>query len=123
LETTLHNIAASLTKLGRDRSNASIQRTVYVSEVYVSVDWAWLALPVTVLLLTFVFLTLTLLVNKRHENGLWKASILPVLYHGFDEGVLSDGNEYATVSCMEASAQKVEVKLQSSDPTGRLMLR
>jgi hypothetical protein len=123
LETTLHNIAASLTKLGRDRSNVSVDGIVCVSEVYVSVDWAWLALPVMVLLLTFVFLILTLLANKRHENWLWKASILPVLYHGLDEGVLSDGNEYATVSCMEASAQTVEVELQSSDPKGRLMFR
>ncbi|KAL4884735.1 hypothetical protein BJY04DRAFT_169911 [Aspergillus karnatakaensis] len=123
LETMLHNIAASVTKSGRDRSDIFINGTAFVSEVYVHVNWVWLCLPATVVLLTLVFLVLTVQVNKTQGGELWKSSILPVLYHGLYENLLSDEEDYRTASRMEACAQAVDVKLQSSSSVGRLLLR
>ncbi|KAL2795139.1 hypothetical protein BJX66DRAFT_337144 [Aspergillus keveii] len=89
----LHNVAASLTQLGRDRANSTVRGTASVSQAYVRVNWVWISLPATVVVLTLVFLVLTLLANREQGAELWKSSILPVLYHGLDESVLWHGEQ------------------------------
>ena len=137
LEHTLHNVAASLTKLALDKSNKTVLGTVFTDEVYVSVAWPWIAVPMTVFILTIVFLQLTTRASKEKGfeggNYVWKKSILPVLYHGFEEK--GDGNtdgawggshsrgEYSTLGQMEEEAGSVRVQLLMSNPRRRLMLQ
>ncbi|KAE8349942.1 hypothetical protein BDV28DRAFT_151407 [Aspergillus coremiiformis] len=122
LQTVVHNVAASLSEYGRGKSSSTVSGNVSVSQVYVSVTWPWLALPVIVLVLTIIFLIVTVLVNRGQDQGLWKTSILPVLYHGLDDDLLSDGDEYTTVSRMDDAARSSTVKLQASDSKRRRML-
>ncbi|KAJ0423352.1 hypothetical protein BJY00DRAFT_310477 [Aspergillus carlsbadensis] len=119
----LHNVAASLTQLGRDRANSTLRGTASVSEAYVRVNWIWISLPATVVVLTLLFLVLTLLANRVHGAELWKSSILPVLYHGLDESALWQSEQYKTASRMEACAQQVEVRLQPAGRVNRLILK
>ncbi|KAE8349839.1 hypothetical protein BDV28DRAFT_52780 [Aspergillus coremiiformis] len=123
LDTVMQNIAASLTKHGRDGSSDIVHGTVSVSEVYVAVNWRWVSLPLAILLLTVLFFVLTLLADKKNGRGLWKSSVLPVLYHGLDGRALSDVDEYATISYMEEYARAMEVELQLSDSNRRLILK
>jgi hypothetical protein len=119
----LHNVAASLTQLGRDRANSTVRGTASVSEAYVRVNWVWLSLPATVVVLMLVFLVLTLLANREQGAELWKSSILPFLYHGLDDSALWHNEQYRTASRMEACSQRVEVRLQPSERGNRLLLK
>jgi hypothetical protein len=51
----LHNVAASLTQLNRDRANSTVRGTASVSQAYVRVNWVWISLPVTVVALLLLF--------------------------------------------------------------------
>ena len=48
-----------------------------------AVRWAWLALPALLEALGAVVLVLVLL-RKRRAAGVWKDSVLAVVYHGLD---------------------------------------
>lgn len=122
LETIMHNLATSLTTHLINKSNETVGGTMSVSEVYVSVEWAWITLPAIVLLSTLILFICTTLGNKKHGLDLWKSAILPVLYHGLDNDLLADGPRYAMVSEMEQTS-KVPARLEFSDTKNRLMLR
>ena len=122
LETIMHNIAASLTAHLLNKSNETVSGTMSVSEVYVSVEWAWITLPAIVLLSTLILFICTTLGNKKHGLDLWKSATLPVLYHGLDNDLLADGPRYAMVSEMEQTS-KVPARLEFSDTKNRLMFR
>ena len=122
LETVMRNIAASLTKCLLEKSNETVDGTMSVSEVYVSVEWEWITLPAIVLLSTMTLFILTILGNKKHGLDLWKSAILPVLYHGLDNDLLADGPRYTMVSEMEQTS-KVPARLEFSDAKNRLMFR
>ena len=117
----MRNIAASMTKYARDISNQTVQGIVYVPQVYVSVDWAFLALPGLIIVLGVIFFLLTISINSKHELGLWKSSILPAIFHGLPEGMTD--HEYSTASAMERKAQQATVKLEVSNSEKRLLLR
>ena len=120
----MQKMAASLTRLALDESDKTVNGTAEVSEVYVAVNWAWIAFPALVLALGILFLVSTIVATKSQNLGLWKSAILPVLYHGLDDELL-DGyqNKQATVSGMDQSAQSVDVKLDISDSRDKLVLR
>lgn len=122
LDQVTSKIVSSLTKLTLDESDATINGTISNSAKLRPCKMAML--PVTALLLSVIFLVITILVSRRHKRlALWKSSVLPLLYHGLDEGVaLPDGEDYAVVSGMEADAKSVEVRLEESE-RGRLMFR
>lgn len=120
----MRNIATAMTKLSLEISDTTVNGTVEVSEVYVSVSWAWITLPASVLALGIIFLGLTILATRHQNLSLWKSAILPVLYHGLDDELVDDyRNEQATVSQMERNALSVDVKLDISDSRGKLVLR
>ena len=123
LERAMGNIAASLTKYARDTSNNFITGTMTVSESYVAVKWAWLTLPAVLLVMGIAFLVSTALLNTKTELGLWKSSVLPVLYHGIEGDLVPDGERVNSVTEMERNAKRVGVRLEYSDERGRVMLR
>jgi hypothetical protein len=114
----MENVAASMTRYGQNISNQMAYGTVYETQTYVSVDWAFLALPAVLVSLGIVFLALAIMVNSREALTLWKSSLFPVIYHGLAEmGV----DEFATLSSMERKAQEITVKLEVLD-TGKRRL-
>lgn len=122
LDTTIANIAASLTKYNLETSNRTVNGTADVPQVFVAVDWTFIILPAVVLGLGILFLVLTILASQGAGLGLWKTSILSALYHGLDDGLLPEG-EHATVSSMEKTAQSTDVRLRFSDSKQRLTLQ
>ncbi|KAH7112941.1 hypothetical protein B0J11DRAFT_183854 [Dendryphion nanum] len=64
----------------------------FESEVYVNVEWPWLALP----LLVVIIVTLLLFFTARgssQQDFLFKSSILAVLFHGWDGGAVDHKKE------------------------------
>jgi hypothetical protein len=112
LEESVSRIAASFTRQALLASNTTVQGTVHIPEVYVSVEWLWILHPAALTALAVVFLASTIFVNHRRHLKLWKTSILAVLYH--------DRN--GTVSRMEKTAQGVRVRLTTVDEKRGLML-
>lgn len=83
LEPVIRDVAASFTRAALTGSNFTAGNgTVLVSEVFVSVDWAWLVLPAALVVLGIVFLVLTIVMNRQQRLFVWKSSILAVLFHG-----------------------------------------
>ncbi|KAL4891331.1 hypothetical protein BDV59DRAFT_182242 [Aspergillus ambiguus] len=113
------NVAASMTWYAHNLSNQMAYGTVYESQAYVSVDWAFLTLPAALISFGIVFLVLAIIVNSRKALGLWKSSLLPVIYHGLTEEI--DFDEFASISSMERKAKETKVKLEVSS-TGMRML-
>ncbi|OJJ06186.1 hypothetical protein ASPVEDRAFT_87499 [Aspergillus versicolor CBS 583.65] len=118
LEPVIRDVAASFTKAALSASNFTAGNgTVLVSEVYVSVDWAWLALPAALVVMGIVFLVLTAVLNRRQRLFVWKSSILAVLFHGL-VGLEGEGNtgfsglKTDTAVDMDTTAQSIHAKLK-----------
>ncbi|KAF4536192.1 C6 and c2h2 transcription factor [Lasiodiplodia theobromae] len=76
------NMTDSLTNLIRTGPNATVVEGVVLRpETFISVQWAWLALPIALVLLSAAFLVATLLVSRRHSVPLWKSGLLPYIFH------------------------------------------
>ncbi|CAI7613061.1 unnamed protein product [Penicillium viridicatum] len=123
LEKMMNNIADSLTNLALRETLNKSNGTPYVSEVYVQVHWPWVALPAAVIVLSSVLLIATARITKSQDRRLWKTSSLPILYHGLDEDLLKDTEEYSTLSKMETTADSTNVGLELSDTNGRVLLQ
>ncbi|PKY04905.1 hypothetical protein P168DRAFT_281264 [Aspergillus campestris IBT 28561] len=118
-EEAMKRIAASLTRLGLKSTNESVRGTVKTDEIFVSVQWPWLAFPASLVLLGTIFLVVTIVLSRKNHVPLWKSSTLPSFYHGLEK--LGD-DEYSTSSFMEKRAASTNVRLQYSEQHGRLML-
>ncbi|CAI7633158.1 unnamed protein product [Penicillium manginii] len=122
----MSNIAAALTKYTMETSNTSAHGTVMVSQAFVKVSWQWLTFPSVLLVAGFVFWITTVIKNRQHRLGLWKSSILPMLYCGaekLDPRLERPGSaaEYTKISQMSQSAQVTRVKMEDI-MDGRLRL-
>jgi hypothetical protein len=114
------NIAASLTKLGLDLSSETVTGNVTSPEVYVLVRWQWLALPIILELGGIIVCAAAIRSSKTHKVRLWKASILPLLYHGLEE---PNQTVAANVCEMEQVAKHENVVLTACGDEKRIMLR
>ena len=123
LSTVVQRMAASLSKLARDSSSKTATGIVSTQQTYVKVNWPWVTLPALLLALGIILVFSTIMVNKRQRLGLWKSSILPVLYHGLENEYLTVDDESTDISQMDEAARNVNVKLGLSDTQGRLVLR
>jgi hypothetical protein len=121
---TMANMAASLTKLGLEKTNGTVNGTVYVTQAFVSVRWPWIILPGLLVAIGTIFLVVTIAVTKNSSMPLWKSSALVPYYHEIERlGGDDDANEYPTVSTMEKKAEEEHIQLQRSEGNGRLVLR
>ncbi|KAL5050822.1 hypothetical protein BDW71DRAFT_173259 [Aspergillus fruticulosus] len=124
LEKALNNIAVSLTNnLHNGQRGNVINGTVYDSRVFVAVDWRYIILPALIVILGGILLISTVFLSNKQKLNTWKSSVLPVLFHGLDQSLLNDGNEYATASSMEQTAKSVTVTLAVSDTGKRLLMQ
>jgi hypothetical protein len=122
----LSDIAAVLTKYTLQTSNVNAGGTVMISQAFVKVSWKWLTFPSVLLVAGFIFWIVTVMKNGQHRLGLWKSSILPMLYHSaedIDAGLDRPGStaKYAKISQMSQSAEATRVKLEDI-MDGRLRL-
>lgn len=78
------------------RSNSATGKTsgTMYNETFVSVTWAWFALPVALALLSFLFLISYISRGLRQKSEFltgWKANGLPLLLYGIDSGWVNRG--------------------------------
>lgn len=108
----VRSVTGALNNISLVRSEEKVTGSVRVSEIVVSVRWAWLVLP---LLLEVAGVVLLVLVwcRRRNAAGVWKTSILPVLYHGLERNdpALREG-DWKKLSEIQGSARRRQVKLQ-----------
>ncbi|KAJ5671175.1 hypothetical protein N7507_000302 [Penicillium longicatenatum] len=123
LSVVVQRMAASLSKLARDSSNKTAPGIVSTEQTYVKVNWPWVTLPALLLALGIILVISTIMVNKHQRFGLWKSSILPVLYHGLEKEYLTVDDKYTDISQMDEAARNVDLTLELSDTQGRLLLR
>ncbi|KAL4886121.1 hypothetical protein BJY04DRAFT_213656 [Aspergillus karnatakaensis] len=121
LEPFMEKLAASLSALAMEDSDATVSGTVYDTEVYVEVQWLWIVFPGALVLLANLFLAVTILLNRRGRMPLWKSSTLALLYHGL-ERIEQDERWYETASGMEQKASGVDVRLERGGEDERLRL-
>lgn len=119
-EDSVENIAAAFTRLGLERTNDTINGTVHVSKVFVSVRWPWMVFPGLLILVGTIFLVSTIVVSK--SIPLWKSSALAPYYHG-TEGVEDDDSRYLTATVMEKRAEQQVFRFQPSGKNGKLVLQ
>ncbi|KAK5739083.1 hypothetical protein LTR17_005603 [Elasticomyces elasticus] len=112
LSTVLDSVAASLTQLGLSANTTDqVPGLAYQREVHVSVAWVWLSLPIALTLGSILLLIAAAVQSKRHKVKLWKSSVLPLLYHGFEDGKLGSKVVPADVSGMAevAGGEKMQM--------------
>jgi hypothetical protein len=120
IEQVLRGIANTFTKAGIAASNTTVRGTAYASEVYVSVNWTWVALPGSLVTLGAVFHLLTILLTRRQGLMLWKSSLLAVLFYGLltPPSGADVAEKYEVISDMEQSARAVRVRLRNVEQRG-----
>ncbi|CAI7629279.1 unnamed protein product [Penicillium pancosmium] len=126
LGSLLSDMAAALTKYTLQTGNTSARGTVMISQAFVKVSWQWLTFPSVLLVSGFVFWITTVMKNRQHRLGLWKSSILPMLFCGaekVDPRLERPGSaaDYTKISQMSQSARTTRVKMEDI-VDGRLRL-
>ncbi|KAK5690875.1 hypothetical protein LTR97_012038 [Elasticomyces elasticus] len=112
LSTVLDSVAASLTQLGLSANTTDqVRGLAYQREVHVSVAWVWLSLPIALTLGSILLLIAAAVQSKRYKVKLWKSSVLPLLYHGFEDGRLGGNLVPEAVSGMAevAGGEKMQI--------------
>jgi len=116
----MHSMSEALNQLMRARSQDRATGGFDSYERILQVRWWWLVLPVAFEVLGVGFL-LAIVCRKRRAAGLWKDSLLAVLYHGLeDDHGTSVGME--TLSEMSSAAKMTQAKLQPREEGGRVGL-
>jgi len=85
-------------------------------EIYMHVQWGWLAFPIALLGLTVVFLASTMIDTARCHIPAWKSSPLSLLFHGLEgETSLSERLKLINdVTEMERLAEEIDVRFTDS---------
>lgn len=111
LSSLLANVAESFSQQARKASTETVPGWVYTNESFVRVRWEWLILPFVLHVAGLVVLIIAILSSRYHKARLWKASLLPLLYHGMEKKERSVATD---VQGMEEEARRDIVSLDQS---------
>jgi len=120
LKHVIDNMAASITKRALQSSPESVPGYTITNLTYVSVRWEWLILPIVLEVLGLFVLAVAIVVSSRRSVPLWKASVLPLLYHGFEQ---PETGRVEYISDMEHLAEEKVVRLVPANSSPNLVLR
>ncbi|KAK1834380.1 hypothetical protein QBC39DRAFT_26199 [Podospora conica] len=112
LGAVFRSVAAALNNFTIARSRDSpVRGSARLIETVVVVRWPWLAMPLVVEALGLVLLVITMF-RKKRAAGLWKDSLLAVLYHGLyrDDVRLSNGESAKTMTDMKMLAKNTTLE-------------
>ncbi|KAF3002228.1 hypothetical protein E8E14_004282 [Neopestalotiopsis sp. 37M] len=103
-------IADSLTEEIRTSADSFSTNGVGMnSEVFIVIDWVWLALPISVTVLTFALLLVVIITNHARGVPPWRSSSLALLFHevvGWDSSkMVVSGPEDMAARAKEMTAQ------------------
>ncbi|KAJ4417386.1 hypothetical protein N0V85_001866 [Neurospora sp. IMI 360204] len=120
LGSVMTSITAALNNLTLATSDDRATGSYVVRERILEVRWPWLAPLFLVELLGMGYLFFMILRSRPVTvGGVWKDSILAVLYHGLDDGtILSRSHGPSGLREMKKQAQSMEVHLERSKGVG-----
>ncbi|KAK4984803.1 hypothetical protein LTR50_006373 [Elasticomyces elasticus] len=81
------------------------------------VRWGWMAFPFALVLLSLAFLATTIVKSRHHQP--WKSSVLPLMFHGFDDDDRRNFGQVDTLTDMENEMRGRQVRL-GHDSKGKL---
>lgn len=122
---TFQNISSSVTNYLRQGGNFYHGKPALGQEWHsltcIHVQWAWLVFPAVVVFLTLLFLVATVIYTRPTGNRpqIWKASPLPLLYHGLEQQPDIVGVE--RLAEMEHAAKGTLVRLESTQAGVKLV--
>ncbi|MCJ1323620.1 hypothetical protein MMC10_000281 [Thelotrema lepadinum] len=126
---TFDNLARALTNaLFASDNTTTVYGSLGVSSIVMTVQWYWLALPFFNVVAAAVFIRITVAASSRANAPLWKANLLPVLFHGFLHNEGDENDEVASKkkmkslrrgTAMHRFAKTVDVKLEGVEDGGR----
>lgn len=96
---------------GEDLQQA--EALVWKQYTIVKIKWAWISLPLLVLILSLVFLARTVVISsrEREEVGIWKTSVIAVLFNGLGDEVQQTVPPNCTMGEARERARELKVKL------------
>jgi hypothetical protein len=123
INNTMRRVADFLTTYVRengDESNsAPAPGTMFQSETFIRVRWAWFTLPAASALSTLIFFMYTLVEIARCEGSTnWKSSPLALLFHGLDAETQERYSRLDDLDEMDEQAKKVNVRLRRDERGG-----
>lgn len=135
VETNFRQLAKSINTFMR-KNNSTVDaafeaKTIYATgsanktETCILVQWAWLSFSASLVLLTVVFLSLTVWKTRgahglEAAKGVWKSSILAVLFSGLNERARRDCRAPGKKSEMIQCAEGIKVALNPTEHGWRL---
>ena len=132
LSSALSGVAASLSRLSIDQykdvafyqldPHNLVQGVATKPETHVQVAWYWLVYPFALNFFGIVFLLLAMFQSRRKKVKPWKASILPLLYHGLEAVALKE-QRAQDVSAMQKVAEQTEVRFSHRADGRKTMLK
>lgn len=135
VETNFRQLAKSINTFMRNNNStvdaAFEAKTIYATgsanktETCILVQWAWLSFSASLVLLTVVFLSLTVWKTRgahglEAAKGVWKSSILAVLFSGLNERARRDCGAPGKKSEMIQCAEGIKVALNPTEHGWRL---
>lgn len=124
LSVVADGVAQALTQLALSDDTAwNVNGTALVTGTYVAVAWPWLLFPTTLVFGTAILLAKVVMQSHNKGIKLWKTSVLPFLYHGYEDEPWTDNASFDHVSAMTTAAEGRQVGLKYSAARKRMMLR
>ena len=96
-----------------DGSQEVIIGTSWNERTHVAIRWAWITLPLVLLALSLVLLIGTVTKSTREESvvGIWKTSVVAILFNGIDESVQRSVSPNCRMTEARTKAREFMVKL------------
>jgi hypothetical protein len=118
LQQAMVNVASAMTTALRMSSSDTAQGTGFVSETYISIQWAWITLPLLLYVLVVCFvMAVAWRCGHNTENvkvNLWKNSLVAALFHGLYHELLVKVGHPDEQELIDDAAKGLEVKLTGS---------
>lgn len=111
LATTMSVVIRNSQSSGKDVRFAT--GTAWKQDTLVQIRWGWIILPVAVLALSLTFLVGTVVVSsrEREEVGIWKTSVIAVLFNGLGDEVQASVGSNCSMGKARRTARQLNVRL------------
>lgn len=111
LATAMSVVVRNLQSSGKDLQFAT--GIAWKQDTLVQIRWAWISLPVAVLVLSLTFLIGTVVVSsrEREEVGIWKTSVIAVLFNGLGDEVQQSVGPNCSMGVAREKARQLKVRL------------
>ncbi|KAJ8124411.1 hypothetical protein O1611_g9229 [Lasiodiplodia mahajangana] len=94
--------------------------TVWVQVPIITIHWAWLSLPAGLVIMTAIFAATVAMASYRRNVPVWKSSIIPFIFHGFEDWTIDELRDMRQgcleeKSDMETKAETMRVRLARNE--------